>query len=142
MSVLTNIADAVVAELNDHDFGVQFTAERVYDPALEIRELKDLRVTVVPKGAETQTASRSLVQHDYRVDVAVRKKFDADSSAELDPLIDLVEAIGDFFKQRRLQSMPNAAWVRTENPSAWSPEHLSEQRVFVSVLTFTFRVLR
>ena len=50
--------------------------------------------------------------------------------------------IADFLKRRLLQSAPWAAWVRTANEPVYAPEHLSERRVFTSVLTVTYRALK
>ena len=108
MATFTDIAEAVKDELNGHDFSQEFEAVRLYQPLFELPEMKTLRVTVVPRGVEMQVSSRSLVQHDYQVDVAVQKKFDTDEAVELDPLMALVEEIADFFRLRRLEAVPDA----------------------------------
>ncbi len=145
MAVIVDIADAVVAELNGHTFSQAFTAVRLYRPVFELADMKTLHVSVVLKGVEMQGASRSVVQHDYQIDVGVQKKLPTSPSgdaAEIDALMALVEEIADFFRQRRLQEMPNVIWVRTENQPVYSLEHLEQLRQFTSVLTLTFRVLR
>ena len=48
MSILTDIADAVAAELNTGEFSEQFTAIRRVLPVFEIAQLKELKVSVVP----------------------------------------------------------------------------------------------
>ena len=145
MPVIVDIADAVVAELNGHSFSQPVVAERLYRVAFELPDMKTLHVSVVPKGVEMQGASRTLVQHDYQIDVGVQKKLPASpagDNAEIDALMALVEEIADFFRQRRLQAMPNVIWVQTQNLPIYSPEHLEQLRQFTSVLTLTFRVLR
>lgn len=77
-----------------------------------------------------------------QIDVAVQKKLVSGTNAELDPLMDLVQEIGDFFRSRRLTAMPTAAWIKTENAPVYAQEHLHELRQFTSVLTFTFRVMQ
>ncbi len=103
---------------------------------------KTLHVTVVPKGMTVEPASRSLIQDDYQIDVAVQKKLNAADNAELDELMGLVEEIGDFFRRRRLDAVPDAVCVKIENVPIYAPEHISELRGFTSILTLTFRVLR
>ncbi|OQB78594.1 MAG: hypothetical protein BWX88_05154 [Planctomycetes bacterium ADurb.Bin126] len=145
MATIVDIADAVAAELNGHTFSQAFTARRLYRPVFDLADMKTLHVSVVPKGVEMQGASRTLVQHDYLIDVGVQKKLPTSPSGdntEIDALMALVEQIADFFRQRRLQAMPNVVWVKTENPSIYLPEHLDQLRQFTSVLTLTFRVLR
>ena len=142
MSVITDIAEAVKDELNGHDFSQEFEAVRLYQPLFELPEMKTLHVTVVPRGVDMQVSARTLVQHDYGIDVAVQKKFEADDAVELDPLMALVEEIADFFRLRRLDAVPAAIWVKTENKPVYSQEHMQQFRQFTSVITLTFRVLR
>jgi len=145
---LIDIADAVVAELNGTSGPkvgqppTALNARRFYRPVFDLAEMKDLHVTVVPKGLEMRVADRTLVQHDCSIDVAVQKKLQTADNAEIDGLMALVEEIADFFRLRRLVSQPNAIWVRTENSPVYSQEHLEQLRQFTSVLTLTFRVLR
>jgi hypothetical protein len=139
--VLTDIADAVVAELNAGSFGQSFTAQRAYLPVFDLAEMKDLHVTVVPKGLATTPFGRDSSQSDYAIDIGIQKKLSGTTAADIDPLMALVEEIGRFFRQRRLASYPDAIWVRTEHPHLYAPEHLSELRQFTSVLTLTFRVV-
>ena len=142
MAVITDIAEAVKDELNGASLSQEFTAERCYQPAFELAEMKTLHVTVVPKGMTVEPASRSLIQDDYQIDVAVQKKLNAADNAELDELMGLVEEIGDFFRRRRLDAVPDAVCVKIENVPIYAPEHISELRGFTSILTLTFRVLR
>jgi hypothetical protein len=142
MAIVIDIADAVAAELSDGEFSQEFTAVRQYRPEFELPEMKDLHVTVVPKGVAITSLGRGVNQHDYQIDVAVQKKLATEDSAELDPLMALMEEIADFFRMRRLSSYPSAAWVKTENEPIYSQEHLGEMRQLTSVLTLTFRVVR
>jgi len=145
MSTIIEIADAVVAELNGGAFGIPFQAQRHYKPTFDLAEMKDLRVTVVPRGVELSGASRSMTQTDVQIDIGVQRKLPADAvndAAEIDALMRLVEEIADFFRSRRLSACPSAAWVRTENKPIYSPEHIEQLRQFTSVLTLTFRALR
>ena len=141
MSVLVQIADAVKDELNGQAFSLPFEAERMYRPLFELPEMKELHVTVVPAGIEMQASGRSLVQHDYAIDVAVQKKFTKDGPTELDPLMGLVEEIIDFFRMRRPAGQ-DAVCVRAANEPVYSQDHMEQFRQFTSVITLTFRALR
>jgi len=141
MATIIDIADAIVAELNGESFSQPFTAERAYKPTFDLQEMQDLHVTVVPKELASQQSSRSMVQQDFQIDIGIQKKLEADD-AETDALMALVEEIADFFRRGRLEAVPNAGLIRTENAPVFSPEHLSELRQFTSVLTLTYRMLR
>ena len=142
MSVITNVADSVVAELNAGSFSWPFTAERRNLPHFDQADMKTLHVTVVPKGVIVSPGGRSYNQHDYSIDVAIQKKVDAEEGTEVDSLLELVDEFADQFRFKRLSSYPGAIWLKTEHPSVYSQEHLHEMRQFTSVLTFTFRIMR
>ncbi len=140
MSVIVDIAEAVKTELNGHEFSQAFTAERLYRPVFDLADMKDLHVTVVPKGVTAVAAGRDRVQHDVQVDIAVQKK--VANEAGSDELMGLVEEIADFFRLRRLAQYPQAVWTGIENDPVFAPEHLEQMNQFTSVLTLTFRVIR
>lgn len=142
MATIDLIADAVQSRLNDAPFSLPFSAERKYLPFYELPDMATLRVTVVPKGLVTTGLSRDTSQNEYAIDVAVQKKLNEETPAEIDPLVSLVEEIADRFQFKRLGEYPTAAWCKTENMPVYSLEHLEEMRQFTSVLTFTFKVFR
>ena len=139
MATIIDIADAVAAALNGHTFSQPFAAQRAYLAAFELKELKDLRVAVVPKGVEMTTAGRGISQSDVQIDVGVLKKLVSADNAEIDALMGLVQEIAEFV--RATGRLGGAAWVRSENLPIYSTEHLAEMRQFTSVLTLTFRLL-
>lgn len=141
MSLPADVAAAVVTELNAATFSQAFEAARNYVPSFDRAELKTLHVTVVPKKIEITSLTRSSNQYDVGIDVAVQKKLNTDDNAEIDPLMQLVEEIGEFFRLRRLASIA-ATWIKTENAPIYALEHLDQKRVFTSVLTLTFRIAR
>jgi len=139
MAMIADIAGAVVTALNGHSFSQPFTAARAYLPAFDLKDMKDLHVTVVPRGNEMSTAGRSIAQSDVQVDVAVQKKLSTADTAEIDALMGLVQEIAEFI--RSTGRFGEASWVRTQNVPIYSAEHLGELRQFTSVLTLTLRVM-
>jgi len=139
MSTIADIAEALVAALNGHTFSPPFTAVRAYRAAFDLKDMKDLHVTVVPKGVEMSAAGRGLAQSDVQVDIGVLKKLSAADNVEIDALMELTQEIAEFVRATR--QFGNAAWVRTENLPIYSQEHLAELRQFTSVLTLTLRVM-
>ena len=139
MTLAIDIADAVVTALNGQGFSQPFTAARAYRPAFDLREMKDLHVTVVPKGVELTTAGRGFAQSDVQIDIGVQQKLATGDDAEIDVLMGLVEEIAEFVRATR--QFGDAVWVKTENVPIYSQEHLGELRQFTSVLTLTLRVM-
>lgn len=142
MSTMTQVAEAVKVMVNAGAYSLPFTAERHYRPVHDLTQLQALTVSVVPQGMTIVTAGRASNQHDYRIDVAVQQKFDDDGPAALDPLMAVVEEIADHMRFKRLASLPEAIWVKTENVPIYAPEHLEQHRVFTSVLTLTYRIVK
>jgi len=142
MALIPDIAEAVVLALNGHTFRQPFTAQRAFRPVFDLAEMKDLHVTVVPKGVELSTAGRGLAQSDAQIDIGIQKKLAAPESGdnvEIDALMGLVQEVAEFV--RATGRFGDAAWIKTENTPIYSAEHLGELRQFTSVLTLTLRVM-
>jgi hypothetical protein len=140
MSTILAIADAVVAHLNAGTFSQPVSAQRVYQPAFTLEELKDLRVSVVPRSTGITTASRDSSTFECAVDVGIQKKIGEEN--EIDGLLDLVEELADHLRLKRLPGAPDAAWVGIAHEPVVSTEALNEHRAFTSVLAVTYRVRR
>lgn len=143
MSTITQVADAIAAALNAGTFSQEFTAQRLYQPSFELADLDTLRVSVVPKSVTVTNASRAHAFLDCAVDIGVQKKLSADADnadSEIEALLVLAEEIADHLRQKRLDAMPEAAWVSLEHEPIFAPEHLDQHRQFTSVLTVTYRV--
>jgi len=140
--VIADIAEAVKAELNAHDFSMEFEAARDYLPVFDLQDMQTLHVTVVPSGVTIAKLDRSRTQSDVQVDMGIQKKLSTADNAEIDALMALVEDVMDFLRFRKLEAFPEALWVSTENNPIFVREHLSEMRQFTSVLSLTYRVAR
>lgn len=141
-SVVIQVADAVVANLNAGSFDPAFTAQRQYRPAFDLAALDELRISVVPKSLQIANASRGVRTFDVSIDIGVQQKVDADDVANLDDLMGLVEQIGDHLSLNPLAEMPEAVFVSITNEPIFAPEHLDQQRVFTSVLTVVYQIGR
>ena len=142
MATVLNVADAVVAELNAAALSQSVTAERLYVPSFDLEDLKELRVSVVPRELASTSLDRRRDFNEAMIDVAVQKKFDKGDAPEIDPLLDLVEEIADLFRHKRLASFPAAMWTKTQHVVLYSPEHWDSLRQFTSLLTLTFKIAR
>jgi hypothetical protein len=144
VSTIIDIANAVVGELNApaSPLAGQATAQRAYRPVFDLQDMKDLHVTVVPRGVDMSSASRSLVQSDVQIDIGVQKKLAGGEQTAIDSLMAIVEQVADYLRGRKLAAAPEVSWVKTENNPIFAPEHLEQFGQFTSVLTLTFRSMR
>lgn len=143
MSTIAAIADAVAAHINAGTFSQPLTAARMFQPAFTLEDLKDLRVSVVPRTLQMSPVTRDSLAVEYVVDVGVQKKLPADNAdAVIDELLELVEAIADHLRFQRLEGFPDSAWVGISNEPVVSSEALEQHRVFTSVLSVTYRERR
>ncbi|MBK9187332.1 MAG: hypothetical protein IPM33_00085 [Phycisphaerales bacterium] len=143
MSTISTIADAVAAHINAGTYSRPVSAERMYQPAFTLEDLKDLRVSVVPRTVGISAASRDSSVFECVIDVGVQQKLPATGEqAEIDAQLDLVEEIADRLRLTRLTGAPEAAWVGIAHEPVVSSESLEQHRVFTSVLSVTYRVRR
>lgn len=143
MSTIVAIADAVTAHINAGAFSQPVNAQRLFQPAFTLEDLKDLRVSVVPRSTTIAAASRDSSTYECVIDVGVQKKVPPENeSAEIDALLGLVEEIADHLRLERLPGAPEAAWVSIAHEPVVSSESLEQHRVFTSVLSVVYRVRR
>jgi len=143
VSTIAAIADAVAAHINAGTYTRPVTAARVYQPAFTLEDLKDLRVSVVPRTVGIAAASRDSSTFECVIDVGVQQKLLAENEqAAIDALLDLVEEIADHLRLKRLPGAPEAAWAGIAHEPVVSSESLEQHRVFTSVLSVTYRVRR
>ena len=147
MALVIEIADALVALLNGQTFSPAFVAVRRVRPSLKLDEMTGgPYVTVLPKGFEAGLASRALSQYDVQIDIGVQQKLPADEDEEhtVAYMCGLVEDIADFLKDKSLTGTGwQAFWLTpATNDPIYSVDHLAEKRLFTSVLTMTYRVLK
>ena len=143
MSTISTLADAVAAHINTGTYSRPVSAERVYQPVFTLEDLKDLRVSVVPRTVGISAASRDSSIFECVIDVGLQQKLPAENEqAEIDALLDLVEEIADHLRLTRLPEAPDAAWAGIAHEPVVSSESLEQHRVFTSVLSVTYRVRR
>ena len=142
LATILQIADSVTAQLNTAELSHSISAQRLYVPNFDLEDMKELRVSVVPRELIIVAHDRATSKYNARIDVAVQQKFEQGSNAEIDPLVALVEQIADLFRLKRLDSMPEARCTQVEHPVIYSTEHWEQLRQFTSLLTLTFQLAR
>lgn len=142
MAQITDIADAIVTALNEHDFSQEFLAERAYLPKYDLKDMGELHVTVVPKSIEGTVATRTVREEHYKIDVAVQQHFSEGDNQTVDYLTDLVEEIADFLLALDKSAVASGKVVQVVNEPIYAVEHMKDARLFTSVLTVTVVVWR
>lgn len=142
MTTILQIADSVTAQLNATHFDHEFVAERLYVPNFDLEDMKELRVSVVPRDVEILPYDRSQNRYHCRVDIAVQKKFSQGTNQEIDALVDLAEKIADEFRLKRLLSFQASRCIKVEQTVLYSTEHWEQLRQFTSLMTLTFELSR
>ena len=142
MTTVLEIADSVTAGLNAARLSQAFIAQRLYVPNFDLEDMKELRVTVVPRELELSPLDREQNCVHARIDVAVQKKFNSGTNAEIDPLVGFVEEVADLFRLKRLASFHVARCVKVEHTVLYSSEHWEQLRQFTSLLTLTFELAK
>ena len=59
MSLIVDVAKALVIELNAGSFSQSLSAQRHYVPSFELPDMADLHVSVVPKGMAIANSDRT-----------------------------------------------------------------------------------
>lgn len=145
MSTIVEIADAVVTDLNDGQFGQDFTAVRKWVVKWTLPDLSTLRITVVPGPATYEPLDRRRDDQRHEMDIAVQKKINPNDNAEVDSLVSLMEKFVDHFRFRQLMAdTKQVKCVRRQfvpgSEAAVAKEHLEDLRTFTGVLRTTWLV--
>ena len=139
MSLVTNIARAVVVELNRHEFSQQFETVFSVKPGFELARLDTLRVVVVPKTLEIEAVSRSSSKYHVSVDIGIMQRIGERTAEEaVETLGDLVDELIAYLKQRTLGDFPEAQCIGIANDPIYVPDHLTQSRSFTSVLNVKY----
>jgi hypothetical protein len=142
MSTVTAIAKSVITALNDHTFSLPFEAVYSVKPGLELAELDTLRVIVVPKALEIETASRSASKYIVSIDIGIMRRIGKLTPEEaVETYGDLVDEIIEFLKTKNLKEFPTAQRVAVSNDPIYIPDHLTQSRTFTSVVNVKYALL-
>ena len=133
---IVDISQAVKQHLEGQTFAQAVQVSRSYRPRVDLAQLDDVIVTVVPRAAEDAMVSRGMFSRDVEIDVAIQAKLTEQTITEQDALMALVQEIADALRGRK---MGDAVWIRQRNDPIYAPEHLDRLEVFTSLITVTYR---
>ena len=138
MSVVTQIANAVVFELAGQKFSQEFEPKMLVLPSFEPAELEILRVSVVPRTLEMDRVTRASSKYTVGIDVGIQKRITGTPEETVAQMGALVDEIADFLKSTDLSQFPAAQWHGLANEPLYVPEHLSQKRTFTSILSLKY----
>ena len=127
MSRILELAEAVAAFLSDYG------AEVLFIPEFDLKGTRDTRVVVVPAGTEFRALSRASHEERPCVHVGVLRRATED---DVPALVDFAQALGRSFLNRRLGGM---TCTGVAFDPVYSPSHLRDKGLFVSVMELTFQ---
>ncbi len=135
-ALINNLADAIVSEIKSRDWGREFSVERVYRPISKLKELIDMRVSVMPAKADATITARHSDEYELEIDIGIQQgRIDPADRDTLDALLEFVESMAAWFRGKTLTSWPRATIVDSNVSILWLPEHLVKYRIFTSVIT-------
>lgn len=139
MADLQSLTDAVRADLAAASLGVALTVGRKFDPDVDLKDVPTgpaaAMVTVIGKGCSTTRESRGSVLDTFTVDVGIRARVpQVNPDDACDDLSVLHRKIKDYWWT---QTVDGTKFTGVEE-LPWSIPHLTDQRVWTSLLTLTF----
>jgi hypothetical protein len=147
---LLSVADAVVALLNaqpkgeGQTFPAMFTATRVPVRIVALEELSTLDVAVVTgEGSGSATSPHEgSIDRELEFNVEVRQRVDdVTDNAAVDPLISMLETMGDLILMQSGSTIDGNAFCRSAS-YAYAVTELEQNSLFVGVMTLTFGVIQ
>lgn len=151
MSLIIDLADAIVADLKANDFGLVIPWERSYgdwDLKLKDSELTAPRGDVVPVFNSTVgLETRGSLLYALDIDISIRRRFeptDVDETgriyrAEIDDLVSLVESVHEYFAKGSPTTVTNWRSGDAEKIQAWYVKsHLREWNQFTGIIRLNY----
>ncbi|OHB51758.1 MAG: hypothetical protein A2Y12_01350 [Planctomycetes bacterium GWF2_42_9] len=140
-STALNIADAVVETLKTITYNDSaLPAVRSLFPFYELKELKTLKISVVPRAVACANFDRSASEFNYEIDIAVQKAVASTNDVELEQLMNLVLTIAKTFRRKVYANLGGASCFK-QDVELISAEHIQPPPVFTSVITLHFKVI-
>ena len=139
--MVLQLSEKIVTTLNDSEFDLEFTAVRTLFPFYELKDLSNLKVTVVPKSVNITTATRSSNEFDYQIDIAIQKAVKSPDDSEVTALTELALAIAKSFRNKVYEDIGAVCFKQSIDP-LYSVEHIQPPSVFTSVLTLNFKIVQ
>jgi len=147
MSLITSLADAVTADLNDGSFSQSFTAVRKWLVDWKLEDLSTLQVVVTPGPSKWAHLTRGKDRADHATDVIVQKHVDPTVNTEPDALCAFLEELVAYYRTKAITTAggDNLRCLERElvpgSAAAVNQDLLANAHVFTGVLRATWLAL-
>jgi hypothetical protein len=132
------LARAVATELTAA--GLDLAFEYNENPDIELKELqRGTKCTVRDLTVESRAVSRSTLQHEYGIEICIRRKVPSDVSPYVAELKEKGEAIANYYIFRSAVATRTERYLRTDNRQIRWDEKLKDQLVMKASLVLIFR---
>jgi hypothetical protein len=154
MGTLHDTAEAVKTLIAAGSFSKTVDPVLAYSTDLELEDAGTLHVDVVAAGLSQAPDSRSSLEYNALIDVAVRYRFGASERqsatqqvtlANIEGYVDLLEEIAEHLAtpaNRALSTKTDATWIRNEIRVPWLPQHLRENGQYTGIFRATYYVAK
>jgi len=120
-STIANVAAAIAVGLNEESFSREFEAIVTYQPQVELRDLEDLRVSVVPGGSDIVRVTRAHQYERLTVEIGLQQRVETD--AEIGRLMRLGDEILAWIERTR--TFADARVIDVAKAPQYSAEHIT-----------------
>ncbi len=137
---IVQIADALVANLQEKQFSLPFVCERQYFPVRELKDYGVLRVTVIPVTWERSGGSRGDDEVDHTIEIDIQQQLSGPKQLEGpegDALMALVEEIANFLSPLELSELAAPAVTAVTAATLLDRTHWQQHRLFTAALRVT-----
>jgi hypothetical protein len=146
-ALVGQIGDAIVTALNAAGLSQAFVALRAWRGKVSLTTLGALKVLVLPGPARFDPMDRRRDDSQYAFDVVLLVKCNPDDNAEVDPYVQLMEEIQEYFRGKILAAGIHNAICRLRefvNPgdTLLDDSILSDSRAFVGAVRLHWQLLQ
>jgi hypothetical protein len=141
-STISEVADAVKAELEAITFSYPLTYLRAWLPRKEMKKFVEntIYATICPRGSENVQISRSRTMKEYQIDIALQCKISSASNDLVDPMVRLSDQLAKALRNVKLVGAPDVRWAREQRQPIFSDDHAEEFALFTGVVTVFYRL--
>lgn len=135
------LAETLVADLNV-EFAGTFVSVFDFVPENDIRELKNLKVTVVPGGLESSEIidRGETTENNWLVGIGFQKKVDRSDHTKTKDALQVVRQVRDYLNQNRIVAIADDEYVIDNiESSPYVDKDLLGSGHFFSALILTFK---
>jgi hypothetical protein len=136
-----DIADALRDRINAGKYALPVNATTAIPRTDRLEDVRDLQVTVLPTGIDSEPLSRSEDESTFQISIGIQKHLETNEDSEVRELHKLTRAIQARVNRFNV-TVGNecASWQGGTIAPIWSATNLIQKRIFTSVIDLVYRV--